>query len=241
MSFRSVGQRASDAARRFTPSNRPTVPGAKRPNASGTLRNNLHVKEWFLDREEVIQLIGRRQAFVFTKFGLSTMRKDRRSQKFRVGPSLPGQPPHAHNPHPYVRKFTYFSYDPNKNSVVIGPYLLPGKRKTKSIQTVPETLEYGKGAKVKNTRRRETEIGGTGLIRVDSGTRKVRDKRGKLRRVAFAKITNEEMLRRSEELQEEIYGRETFKVSAHPHTNPAFKETLPTLPRLWSAAWAKQK
>jgi hypothetical protein len=36
-------------------------------------------------------------------------------------PSAPGTPPHAVQPHPFIRKFLSYAYDPQRKSVVVGP------------------------------------------------------------------------------------------------------------------------
>lgn len=234
-------QSAADIVRHDTRGARTGAGGIKQFSPKHQLVNNLHVKELFLDRDAVLKLIGRRQAFVFAKFGHAVMRQDRESQPFRVAPSKPGSPPHAHRPHPYVRKFTFFSYEPNKNSVVIGPVRLPKKGKGRSLATVPETLEYGRGGQVENPRWRTTAIGKTGIVEVGKGERKLRNYRGKLVRVTFATIRSSRQLARAVSLQREVIGGERFNVRARPHTLPAFHTILPTLPTLWTAAWNHQK
>ena len=55
-------------------------------------------------------------------------------------PSAPGTPPHTRVG--YVKKFLYFSLDPDRLSVVIGPRRLPGVGLSNGY-TVPAILEFG--------------------------------------------------------------------------------------------------
>ena len=101
-------------------------------------RNNMgrSANQWFLDRSAVVRLVDKKTRYVLNEFGKGTMYRDRRSQKKRLGPAPPGQPPHAHAG--LVKKFTYYKFRPETRSVIIGPELLPGKR-----QDNLHRLEYG--------------------------------------------------------------------------------------------------
>lgn len=207
-----------------------------RKNNMGRARN-----QWFFDRAAVVKLLDRKTRWVLNEVGRSTMYRDRHSQKRKIGPAPPGQPPHAHVG--YVRKFTYYKLEPQTRSVIVGPELLPGKR-----QGNLSRLEYGGSLYGHaNPRRKKRHIGDTGVVayatRGEVGTAKgaarVRDSRFKMRYVKFARIRNLQTLAEVERMEEEIWGPYWFggkRVAARPHTNPAGEKVTQRLDEIWGQA-----
>jgi hypothetical protein len=101
--------------------------------------------QYFFDRVEVKKATGNMNRRGLSKIGAGLRTKDQRSQrpagkKGKV--SRPGEPPRTHE-RPYLRRFTYFVYDPASESVVVGPVLLNGAKGKKLSQTVPNIVETG--------------------------------------------------------------------------------------------------
>lgn len=99
------------------------------------------VKEWFFDRKAVVDRIEKKTRKYLALVGYKIRREARKSmRKVRPGgrPSPPGKPPRSRVG--YLRDFLYFSYDPTRKTVVVGPALLPGGEKN---PTIPELHEFG--------------------------------------------------------------------------------------------------
>jgi hypothetical protein len=73
----------------------------------------------FFDRPKVLHAVDSARRKVLSKFGAFVRTRDRSSQRKRKGISKPGAPPSSHLG--LVRQFTFFAYDPEAKSVVIGP------------------------------------------------------------------------------------------------------------------------
>lgn len=121
----------------------------------GGTRSLAQWKQFFFDRQAVIDAIGKGKAAALRRFGgyLATVAK--RSMRYRKGASAPGQPPSAHKDANLARKkklgfskhngallreFLYYAFDPTTESVVVGPQ---GFRTKGGGMTVPQLHEYG--------------------------------------------------------------------------------------------------
>lgn len=101
----------------------------------------------FLDRPHVMQRITAKQRRVFAKsggFGRQAMRRQMRPGGKKHKSSQPGEPPRTHGDR-LLRKLIYFGLEPEAETVVIGPELTHGGKKTKALggQTVPSLLDDG--------------------------------------------------------------------------------------------------
>lgn len=116
---------------------------------------------WFFDRKQVVERMGRAKAIALTRGGAIVMRDARKSIKSKQGASQPGTPPNAHDWY-RVRKDTQytktgrlrkgkkvyrfkesvlFAFDQRTGGVVVGFYLFnDAKRKN---PTVPQLHEHG--------------------------------------------------------------------------------------------------
>lgn len=100
----------------------------------------------FLDRPHVMQRITAKQRRVFAKtggYGRQAMRRQMRPGGKKRKSSLPGEPPRTQVG--LLRKLIYFGLDNEQETVVIGPELTHGAKKTQALggQTVPELLDQG--------------------------------------------------------------------------------------------------
>lgn len=113
-------------------------------------------KRGFFDRHAVMDALGRARAKVLSKFGAYVWKRAKTSLRYREASSAPGSPPSAHktisrekrsretgqvkrqlvSP---LREFIFFSYDRDRESVVIGPALLGGHAGAAALAA----LEYG--------------------------------------------------------------------------------------------------
>ncbi len=89
----------------------------------------------FFDRAKVKKAVDRATIRVLSKFGAFVRTRSRSSIRKRKAISQPGQPPSSHVG--TLKKFIFFSYEPAKRSVVIGPTPIAGGGKA------PELLEHG--------------------------------------------------------------------------------------------------
>ena len=90
--------------------------------------------EWFLDRAEVAARIDPGVRKALSKFGAYTRQRARSSIRTRKAVSAPGSPPSSHDG--TLKKLVFFSFDPKRESVVIGPVLAKGGE-------APALLEHG--------------------------------------------------------------------------------------------------
>lgn len=93
-------------------------------------------KGMFFDAPKVIRAVDRATRRVLSKFGAYVRTAARSSIRKRKGASEPGKPPSSHTG--LLKRYLYFGYDPERQSVVIGPARLSGK-----IGSAPEAMEYG--------------------------------------------------------------------------------------------------
>ena len=96
-------------------------------------------KEGFFDRKKVIDAMDKATRKALSKFGAFVRRRAQTSIRKRRAVSEPGSPPSSHVG--TLRKAIFFSYDPGRKSVVIGPTLLNG-RPARGV-SVPSLLEHG--------------------------------------------------------------------------------------------------
>jgi len=89
----------------------------------------------FFDREKVKRSVDAGTRKVLSKFGAFVRQRAKTSIRKRKGTSPPGAPPYSHVG--LLRKFILFAYDPQHQSVVIGPTL------TKEESQAPRLLEHG--------------------------------------------------------------------------------------------------
>jgi hypothetical protein len=104
----------------------------------------------FFDSQEVLQRVDPAARKVLSRFGSFTRNTARQSIRYRKkGVSTPGSPPFAHT-RDRVRtlKNILFFYDPQRESVVIGPVKLNGSR-----NLVPRLIESGGSGEVVVKRR----------------------------------------------------------------------------------------
>ena len=93
-------------------------------------------KAMFFDRKAITNAVDKAARRVLSKFGAYVRTASRTSIRKRKGTSPPGSPPSSHTG--LLRKFIFFGYDRNQQSVVIGPVRLNQK-----IGDAPHALEYG--------------------------------------------------------------------------------------------------
>lgn len=92
---------------------------------------------FFLDRDAVIRATERGQRRALAKGGAYVRMTARRSIRKRKAISEPGSPPSSHQGD--YRKSIFFAYDPQTESVIIGPRADFGSKGSR----VPELLEFG--------------------------------------------------------------------------------------------------
>lgn len=93
------------------------------------------MKDYFFDRQAVIDAIGKGAAKALSKAGAFVRRAARSSIRKRKKPSAPGQPPSSHTG--LLKNFIFFAYDPKTRTVVVGP------EKLNRGTGAPELLEFG--------------------------------------------------------------------------------------------------
>ena len=107
-------------------------------------------KQFFFDRQIVIDAVGRASAKNLSKAGSFIRRSARSSLRRRKKISPPGEPPSVHTKDPVATlKNIWFVFDPAQRSVVVGPLKLKGSRLEGSNRpTVPSLHELGGAAVV---------------------------------------------------------------------------------------------
>ena len=90
----------------------------------------------FFDSAKVISAAGRAKRKVLSKFGAFVRRTAKSSIRKRKKTSSPGSPPT--NRTGLLKKFIFFGYIPESQSVVVGPIKLNSK-----IGETPRVLEFG--------------------------------------------------------------------------------------------------
>lgn len=97
-------------------------------------------KRSFLDRPAVLRYMDERTRRYLTRLGGFVRKTARRSMRRRKtgDPSPPGEPPRARTG--LIRSLIFFSFDPSRRSVVVGPTRLNSRAGDGSV---PELHEYG--------------------------------------------------------------------------------------------------
>lgn len=95
------------------------------------------VKALFLNRPKVIAAMETATKAALGRFGAFVRKSARSSIRRRKGVSRPGQPPTSRTG--LLKKFLFYTFDAQSQSVVIGPAQLKGS----AFGTAPEALEYG--------------------------------------------------------------------------------------------------
>lgn len=191
----------------------------------------------FFDKPAVVNAIGKAGAKILAKSGAKIRTIAQRSMRYRKNKSAPdGSPPFAHKPRAFLRQFTFFSYDTNTKSVVVGPEKLGAGIPAGKIQ------EFGGTTKIKNARRKIRKIGDGGEFRIGGKpgktTKTIAGLNGVTYFVTYGKIKTDEQARRANQLNEFIYGPmfRTVKVAPHPFMAPALKKVEPDLAPMWKNA-----
>ena len=214
-------------------------------------------KRWFFDRTVVekmvdastrealnragalVRTIARRSMHYVTSLPFQLRQMDRGDRKRLSGqpaPSAPGSPPHAVRPHPWIREFLYYAYDPAAASVVIGPVRLSSR------VNIPALHEFGGRVMVKNPRYVRRKIGSGGEIRIGGRagrtTRPTVDRYGNVVQVTYARLRTGQQVARANEMNEALYGPAAYMASYQPRPfmGPALAAAAPSLPRLWAAS-----
>jgi hypothetical protein len=102
-------------------------------------------KQFFFDRQIVIDAVGRAGAKNLSKAGSFIQRSARSSLRRRKKVSPPGEPPSVHTKDRVATlKNIWFVFEPRQRSVVVGPLKLNGSRLEGSNRsTVPALHELG--------------------------------------------------------------------------------------------------
>jgi len=214
-------------------------------------------KGWFLDRERVRSFLGTRTAAALSKAGALVRTIARRSMRYvtslaeqqrqvaagdrkrltgNPAPSPPGTPPHAVRPHPWIREFLYYAYDPAAGSVIIGPVRLSSR------VNVPSLHEFGGSCVLRNKRRRVRKIGSAGEIRIGGAPAKTShfgyDRSGRAVMVTYARLRTGAQVARANQLNEALYGPASYMATyaPRPFMGPALAVAAPSLPKFWAAS-----
>lgn len=130
---------------------------------------SMRMKDFFFDRQAVIERMSRANHKALVKAGAFLRRRARSSLRRRKRISSPGSPPSVHSQDPIATlKNILFAYDPQQESLVVGPVGLNQKTyigPQLGTATVPQIHEFGARTKV-----REVRVGNKWL----SGVRRVR-------------------------------------------------------------------
>ncbi len=97
-------------------------------------------RRYFFDRQAVVSAADRTKKRVLSRFGGFVRRSARQAIRKRV--SRPGEAPT--NRKGQLKRFLFYGYEPQRDSVVIGPAKLGGSR-----FSVPEIIEHGGNATVR--------------------------------------------------------------------------------------------
>ena len=95
----------------------------------------------FFDTKKVIDSVDKATRQVLSKAGAFVRRRARSSIRKRKKPSAPGSPPSSHVGR--LKRGILFSYDPDAQSVIIGPRIDNASRGSGGSKLVPQLLEEG--------------------------------------------------------------------------------------------------
>jgi hypothetical protein len=107
-------------------------------------------KAGFFDRKTVVKAVDRATRKVLSRFGAFVRTTARSSIRRRKTTSKPGQPPTSWTG--LLKRFLFFSYEPARRSVVIGPVRLG-----RGDGEAPRLLEHG-GTVARRGRRRRRRV-----------------------------------------------------------------------------------
>ena len=116
------------------------------------------VTRLFFDRKAVKNAVDRGKRKVLSKFGAFVRQRAKTSIRKRKRTSAPGQPPSSHTG--LLKKFIFFAYDRERDSVVIGP-----ERLNQKTGDAPPALEHGGRSRVTSGSRRGKRMVRTVTIR----------------------------------------------------------------------------
>jgi hypothetical protein len=113
-------------------------------------------KQFFFDRQIVIDAVGRAGAKNLSKAGSFIRRSARSSLRRRKKVSPPGEPPSVHTQDRVATlKNIWFVFEPRQRSVVVGPLKLERSRlEGSNRETVPSLHELGGFAVIGNKKRK---------------------------------------------------------------------------------------
>lgn len=118
----------------------------------------MRMKELFFDKQIVRDRMSKANRRALSKAGAFIRRRARSSLRRLKKPSAPGQPPSVHTSDRVATlKNILFAYEPESDSLVVGPVKLNQKSFLGPIlgsSTVPQVHEFGSTIKV-----RETKVG----------------------------------------------------------------------------------
>ena len=175
---------------------------------------DLRIKELFFDRTAVVSAVDKARQRVLSKFGAFVMTTARRSIRNKRR-TAPGQPPAVGLG--VLKKTIFFSYDPAKQSVLIGPVGRVG-----GFAEAPELLEYG------GTITRPTDSVFIPQAAEDKAFTQT-DQARQLRAAHYRRFG-----RRNREITIGIVPAGTHVYAAHPFMQPALdKETKQHMPQMW--------
>jgi len=106
---------------------------------------DLNIKKMFFDRPKVQRAADKAKRGVLSKAGAFIRQTARTSIRKRKKASPPGNPPHSHVG--LLKRFIFFGYDKQSESVVVGP------AKLTNSTDAPHTLEFGGTTTVESRRR----------------------------------------------------------------------------------------
>ena len=98
---------------------------------------SLKIKSLFFDSPKVVRAVDKSTRRVLSRFGAFVRRSAKQSIRKRKKASAPGSPPSSHTG--LLKRFIFFGYDRQKDSVVIGPIRLTDNNRGQA----PSILEYG--------------------------------------------------------------------------------------------------
>ena len=97
----------------------------------------LKITHLFFDSATVVRAVDKSTRKVLSRFGAFVRRTAKQSIRKRKKASTPGSPPSSHTG--LLKRFIFFGYDRQKDSVVIGPTRLTDNNRGDA----PSILEYG--------------------------------------------------------------------------------------------------
>ena len=115
-------------------------------------------KQMFFDRKAVTSRVDKAARKVLSKFGAFVRQRAKTSIRKRKRISAPSQPPSSHTG--LLKKFIFFAYDRERDSVVIGP-----ERLNQKTGDAPPALEHGGRSRVTSGGRRNKRVVRTVTIR----------------------------------------------------------------------------